>query len=83
MKHPAELVIRSAVVGDVDAMGVVHVRAWQSAYRGVMPDTYLDGLEAEESVAMWRDLISRTELPRLLVAELAGDVVGFAAFGPA
>ena len=64
-------------------MGLLHVRAWQSAYRGVMPDAYLDGLQAEERVAMWRDLISRTEPPPLLVAELAGDVVGFAAFGPA
>lgn len=83
MKHPEELVVRSAETGDADAMGLLHVRAWQSAYRGVMPDAYLDGLQAEERVAMWRGRISRTELPSLLVAELAGDVVGFAAFGHA
>ena len=83
MKHPQELVVRNAVDGDAEAMGLLHVRAWQSAYRGVMPDAYLDGLQAEERVAMWRSRISRTELPPLLVAELAGDVVGFAAFGPA
>jgi ribosomal protein S18 acetylase RimI-like enzyme len=48
-----------------------------------MPDEYLEGLQPEERVAMWRGRISRTELPPLLVAELSGDVVGFAAFGPA
>jgi ribosomal protein S18 acetylase RimI-like enzyme len=76
-----DVVIREAVETDADAMGRLHVRAWQSAYRGVMPDEYLDGLQAAERVTMWRDRISRLELPPLLVAVVADDVVGFAAFG--
>jgi len=40
--------IRLASVDDADAVSEVHVRAWQSAYRGVMPDDYLDGLQAQE-----------------------------------
>ena len=62
-------------------MGVAHVRAWQAAYRGVMPDEYLDALSADERAAMWRDRIARLDLPPLLVAETEGAVVGFAAFG--
>ena len=73
--------IRHAVAGDADAMGRLHVRAWQSAYRGMMPDEYLDGLQPDERIAMWRDRIPRTDLPPLLVAVVAGEVVGFAAFG--
>jgi hypothetical protein len=34
----------SATVADAPAMGRVHVRAWQAAYRGHMPDDYLGGL---------------------------------------
>jgi hypothetical protein len=68
MKRPEELVIRSAVAGDADAMGLLHVRAWQSAYRGVMPDAYLDGLEPEERVAMWRGRISRMRTEEVLGA---------------
>lgn len=81
MRPPENMSIRAAEVRDADAIGVVHVRAWQRAYRGVMPDEYLDSLAAGERSAMWRDRLSRTELPPLLVADLAGDVVGFAVFG--
>ena len=73
--------IRPAVDGDADAMGRLHVRAWQTAYRGVMPDEYLDGPQAGERISMWRGRISRTDLPPLLVADIAGEVVGFASFG--
>ena len=63
-------------------MGRVHVRAWQAAYRGLMPDDYLDGLRAEDRAAMWRRQVSRSGGDGLLVAELEDVVVGFVAFGP-
>jgi ribosomal protein S18 acetylase RimI-like enzyme len=75
------LLIREAVEADANAMGHLHVRAWQSAYRGVMPDEYLDGLQADDRIAMWQSHISRTDLPPLLVAVVADEVVGFAVFG--
>ena len=77
-----DLMIRDAVVADAGAMGRLHVRAWQSAYRGAMPDEYLDGLVAEERVEMWHSRFSRSDLHPLLVAVVAEVVVvGFAAFG--
>ena len=39
--------VRLATAADVPAMGRLHVRAWQAAYRGHVPDDYLDGLRAE------------------------------------
>ena len=35
-----DLTIRDAVGADASAMGRLHVRAWQSAYRGVMPTVH-------------------------------------------
>jgi hypothetical protein len=35
-------------MGDTSTVGEVHVRAWQAAYRGVMPDEYLNGLKPED-----------------------------------
>jgi GNAT superfamily N-acetyltransferase len=76
-----ELVIRAAEGADATAMGAVHVRAWQCAYRGVMPDEYLDALSAEERAEMWRGLLSRPDGSPVAVAVLDGQVVGFATVG--
>jgi ribosomal protein S18 acetylase RimI-like enzyme len=75
--------IRAAVVDDADAMGRLHVRAWQRAYRGMIPDAYLDALLPSERAEMWRGNLARTGVPPVLVATLGETVVGFAAFGAA
>lgn len=73
--------IRLARSGDSKGMGIVHVRAWQAAYRGVMTDDYLDGLSVEERAAMWERAISTPTGPRVLVAAVGDEVIGFASFG--
>ena len=76
--------IRPASVDDADAVGEVHVRAWQSAYRGVMPDDYLDGLQAQDHAMRWRaHLIAPSSDVELLVIVHDHRVVGFASLGPA
>jgi GNAT superfamily N-acetyltransferase len=76
--------VRRATVQDAPAIGRVHVRAWQAAYRGQMPDDYLDGLRQEEQAAGWaRGLRLDDDRHPILVAERAGRVVGFAAVGTA
>ena len=61
------------------------MRAWQSAYRGVMPDDYLDGLQAQDHASRWREhLIAPSSDALLLVAADEQErVVGFASLGPA
>jgi ribosomal protein S18 acetylase RimI-like enzyme len=75
--------VRPATVADAPAMGRVVVRAWQAAYRGHMPEAYLDGLRPEDRAAYW-DGVLRNEDRRaaVLVVERADEVVGFAAAGP-
>lgn len=62
-------------------MGRLHVRAWQAAYRSIMPDSYLDGLRAEDRASMWRRQIDAAGGSGLLVVVTDDEVVGFAAFG--
>jgi GNAT superfamily N-acetyltransferase len=76
--------VRRAALADAPAIGRVHVRAWQAAYRGHMPDAYLDALRPEDRAAHWEGALRRDDLVgTILVVERDGAVVGFAAVGPA
>ncbi|SDS01330.1 GNAT family N-acetyltransferase [Microlunatus soli] len=77
------VVIRPSRLTDSEELGSVHVAAWQAAYRGIMPDDYLDGLDPVANARRRRrnfDDPSRTGTE--LAAELDGRVVGFSYFGP-
>lgn len=79
-----DAVIRGATPNDAADIASVQVRAWQAAYRGIMPDDYLDGLEPDQRESMWRGLLEADDPDRqILVATVADQVIGFAAFGPA
>ena len=78
----AHVTIRQPSVDDATPMGHAHVAAWQAAYRGVMPDEYLDGLRPEDRASMWRRQIEARGGEGLLVATVDQSVVGFVAFGP-
>ena len=74
--------VRPATVAHAAAMGQLVVRAWQAAYRGQMPDDYLNGLRAEDRAAYWDGVLRREDRRGvILVAERDGEVVGFAAAG--
>ena len=76
--------VRQAKVDDAAAMGRVHVRAWQAAYRGAMPDDFLDSLDADTRRAGWARLLEspRPGVETLVVEDDDGAVVGFAHIGP-
>ena len=78
--------IRVPQVEDADALGRVHVRAWQAAYTGgLMPDEYLDSLAEADRASMWRSSLKNPPTARgtRLVATADQAVVGFALVGPA
>ncbi|MFI8519664.1 GNAT family N-acetyltransferase [Streptomyces sp. NPDC085481] len=75
--------IRVALPSDAPAIAAVHVRSWQSAYRGLVPAPYLAGLDVGERTEVWRERLSAPGAPVVLVAEGdAPDVVAFACFRP-
>lgn len=78
------MVIRDARPADAGQLGEVHVAAWRAAYVGLMPDDYLDELDARDRAAMWTEALARPPMrgAARLVAEDDGNVIGFAASGP-
>jgi GNAT superfamily N-acetyltransferase len=76
--------VRRAGPQDAAAIAVVHVRSWQGAYRGLLPQEYLDGLDPADRVERWRQSLERAGWPAAgtLVAVHDGQVSGFAHVGP-
>jgi GNAT superfamily N-acetyltransferase len=83
MAEKPDMIIRAAQVPDAEAIAHVRVSAWRGAYRGLMPDAYLDraGLEATEAQHLRDRLRGIEEGAQVSVAELAGRIVGYCAYG--
>ena len=79
------IVIRAARADDARGIAEVHVAAWRATYRGIVPESYLDGLSVDEREARWRtlDMPYRPGFAFVAVDGAGiGRVVGFASGGP-
>jgi hypothetical protein len=72
-------IVRPARAEDAGQIALVHVRSWQGAYRGLIPQAFLDGLDVAERTRTWERALAETDNPRagVLVADDGGNVVGF------
>lgn len=77
------MLLRPAELGDAVGIAEVHVRSWQGAYRGLMPQDVLDGLSIEDRAARWEGILTDPYPLTLgtLVAEVEGVIAGWASFG--
>lgn len=73
---------RRAGTGDAPAIAAVHVKSWQAAYRGLMPDEYLDGLDVGERTERWRRILSSGDGAVVVADDRAGRIVGFCSVMP-
>lgn len=74
--------IRPAVPEDALAVARVHVQSWQAAYRGLLPDEYLDALRPEDRAPRYDFTRASPETPYTLIAVEADEVLGFATTMP-
>lgn len=72
--------IRQATLEDAPAIAQIHVQTWQKAYRGQVPDTYLDTLDIVQRTKTWKKILLSGEL-KVFVADLKNDLVGFCTLG--
>ena len=59
----------------------MHVASWRTAYRGFVPDAYLDTLTTAARAADWRARFASPGL-EVLLADAAGTLAAFCAHGP-
>lgn len=77
------VMVRRAVPGDEQAVAGVHVDSWQVAYRGLIPDAYLDGLDPVERAKRYAFGTDGADTPLTTVAVDQEGICGFATVGPA
>jgi GNAT superfamily N-acetyltransferase len=74
--------LRTAQPRDAAAVAGVHVRSWQAAYRGLLPDEYLDGLRPDDRAQRYTFGERQADRPGTIVATTWGEIRGFATIGP-
>ncbi|QNI30985.1 GNAT family N-acetyltransferase [Alloacidobacterium dinghuense] len=72
------MLIRLAEPADAMAVARVHVRSWQVAYKGLMPQGYLDQLRPEERAARYTFGSLDPNSPTTVVAVENTQIYGFA-----
>jgi GNAT superfamily N-acetyltransferase len=73
-----DVACRSATAADVPAIAAVRIRSWQEAYRGSVPQDYLDALDVDAEIARREG----RPLDGQHVAVVDGSVVGWLYVGP-
>lgn len=79
MRTTPGLSLRPATLADAALIAAIHSASWQAAYRGLLPDAFLDGELAQERAAYWEARLGAPggERRMVLIAELAGEPIGF------
>jgi GNAT superfamily N-acetyltransferase len=74
------MTIRAAGMADADAIAQLHAHSWQTAYRGILSDKFLQGALHENRRALWHTRLSDTDRAGqfVLVDEEGGALRGFA-----
>jgi GNAT superfamily N-acetyltransferase len=77
-KLTRQLSLRAATAADTALIASMHARSWASAYRGILPDAYLDALP-EERAAYWNARMQDIAAGAcsVFIAEHEGEPVGF------
>ena len=76
------LSIRSATIGDAQAIAVFHVKVWRQTYRDLAPADAHAVLDEHYRRRQWNEKLSSNDgNPLVLVAEIDGSIVGIGAAG--
>ena len=74
--------LRRATGADASAVAAMHVRAWQTAYRGIVPDAFLDGLDVAARASRYDFDGPGPGAPVTWITVDGDDVVGMVSVGP-
>jgi hypothetical protein len=68
--------VHSAGAADAAEIARVHVASWRAAYRGIVPDRFLDGLDTGERERSWRQALTDQQGEQLTLCAHIGNELG-------
>lgn len=82
VKREIPFEIRRAKPGDQESLAQIHIQSWQEAYKGLVPQDYLDSLpnELPSRIQNWTRNLANPER-WAWVATIQDQIVGFILFG--
>ena len=72
-----DIIIRNARIEDIEAIADIKIDGWRTAYKGIIDDEFLDGMDRDTEINKRKNNIGNTGL---IVAESNGEVVGFSLY---
>ena len=77
------MTIRKAILEDAASIAEVSLASWRETFRGIVPDSFLDNLDPAERTQWVAGYLKDPEVDfYAVVAEQAGEIVGYAVGGP-
>lgn len=80
MSPRLERTMRRALQSDARAIAALHIASWRATYTAELTPAFLDALDLDERVALWRERLARPDL-HVLVVDEGETIVGFCASG--
>ena len=70
-----DIIIRTATINDAEKVAKIKIEGWQTAYRGIIDDSFLDNMNINEEIDKRKNNIENGV--DIIVAELNNEIVGF------
>lgn len=69
------IIIRNATIDDIERIADIKIEGWQTAYRGIIDDDFLDSMDREKEIEKRRNNVENGA--NIIVAEKDKNIVGF------
>jgi GNAT superfamily N-acetyltransferase len=73
--------ISDATANDINDLSEILMSGWQESYRGIIRDSWVDGLSVDEFIEKWRSWLSEEGLKVKIARDDEGEASGFVSYG--